>query len=130
MWRRFLLVLLCCLVPLQSIQAAERALAHASGAVNGMVHWHEHELNVPHHHDAHGEADHTSVHYDHSQDSVEHVSDHCVCSAGWLLPPTLSLVVSAPAGHPLPSWADRALPSPVLDKPPRPPHSDTTLPVV
>ncbi len=118
MWRQLMLILLCLIIPWQSVKAAGGFGAHAVDAVLTIEHVLDHDLHVAHHHDDHDGGHH----HDQSQDSEEHVKGHCVCSSGWLLPIGFSLSPIPPAVQLLPEWLDRPLPAPVLDKPPRPPH--------
>lgn len=118
MWRRILLILLCMIIPWQSVKAAEGGLLHAAEMGNTMGHLHDHVMHEAHHHGGHD----GDVVYDQTQDSTDHVNDHCACSTGWLLPLSLDVVATTPATQLLPDWVSRPLPAPVLDKPPRPPH--------
>lgn len=122
MWRRVLLVLLCVMIPWQAVTAAQVAVVHADDAVSVIEHLKAHDNHVAHHHDHHAGGHHGGIHYDQSQDSKDHVGDHCVCSTGWLPPLGLNVMVTAPAVQMPPEWTARPLPAPVLEKPPRPPR--------
>lgn len=85
MLRRVLLLLLCCILPLQSLQADVGALSHVRFAAGELVSLSE--LHAPHHH---LDVVQHLVHEEGSVESVDrmndHLSDHCVCPIGCLLP--------------------------------------------
>ena len=119
MWRRTLLILLCMIIPWQSVKAAGGFVTHADDmAISAVEHLNAHDHHLAHHHDTHDGG----VHYDHSQDSTEHVNDHCVCSTGWLIPLSLDVALFVPDAQAPPEWVARLLPAPVLEKLPRPPR--------
>lgn len=116
MWRRFLLLLLCVLIPLKAVMATECDCPHAAEMMGWMVLDASPQHEVHHHHD-HGASSHGD-----DQDGADHLDDHCVGTLGWLLPSALSLTHRLSMPHATPEWLDRPLPAPVLEQPPRPPH--------
>ncbi len=124
MWRRFLLLLLCVLIPLKAVMAAECDCPSFSEAVTLNMQGHHvvdtqsaHQFFEAHHHHSHA----VSAHGD-DQDASQHSDHHCVGTLGWLLPSSLTLAQWAGVPHAMPGWLDRPLPAPVLEQPPRPPH--------
>jgi len=114
MWRRFLLLLLCVLLPLQSVRADEGAdsLAHQG-----------HHSHAPHAHHAHDADPAQAVAQpDEGAPAAEHLSDHCVCPLGCLLPSGSAISLREAAAHGVPGWTPPSLPTPVLPAPQRPPH--------
>ena len=119
---RLLLLLLCCILPLQSLQAEAGLLASLDEAHAQHTHAHAH---VPHHHhvdviqhlvpDGGDAASDDATH--------DHLSDHCVCPMGGLLPTTTWVVHRVAARQALPEWTPRPLPAPVLPGLQRPPHA-------
>lgn len=125
MWRRFLLLLLCVLLPLQSVRADEGAdsLAHQGH--------HSQAPHAHHAHHAHGaeDVDQAQAHAqavaqsDEGAPAAEHLSDHCVCPLGCLLPSGSAVFLREAAAHGVPGWTPPSLPTPVLPAPQRPPHT-------
>lgn len=120
MWRRFLLLLLCAFIPLQSVKADIGALAHAWGGAEVVALGHG--VTPHHHHHHHAEAAEGAFHQDNSPASAEHMSDHCLCPLGWLLPSLPSVLQRGASSHAVPEWTPPALPAPTLAAPQRPPH--------
>lgn len=126
MWRRFLLLLLCAFIPLQSVQADIGALAHGLASQHHVeaaeAHGHEVHAHEVHVHEArHGHHGHPG-HHDGGPASGEHMSDHCLCPLGWLLPSLPAVLQRVAAAHAVPEWTPPALPAPTLAAPQRPPH--------
>jgi hypothetical protein len=116
--RRFLCILLMLLLPLQGF-AMQRNQAIQTGDLS-FVHEVLHDEHISHHHEDDG-----SVHFDSSDESVQHVQDHsCSPPPGGLFVPEL-----APAPNELVETVSIHLvtfiPDPMLEMPHRPPA--TTL---
>lgn len=114
--RRILYILLLLCLPLHGF-AMQGGLPHAD-ATSSLMHGLEHAEGVYHHHHQ-GEG---SVHYDQSDESVEHVQDHS-CSphpAGFSLP-ALIVPPEQQVSKLAPFVAD-AVPEPFLDGPRKPPR--------
>lgn len=119
--RRFFLIFLAFILPLQAIAAAERSFAHAmqetSNKAEFIKHFVDHAEHVLHHHDDDG-----SEHDDESQASVQHLTDHeQSCS--------MNVMVSAPvltvffaASPPRPGFHLDVIPIRSISPPLRPPH--------
>jgi len=127
MLRRVLLLLLCVIIPFQSVRAMVGELnhvqVHAQAVAKDHAQSHEHEHQ--HSHDHHRMAA-VDVHGDDLADeaSSDHpASHHCTCSAGWLTPEGWTVAHSERPTQVLPDWASQAHPAPYLEEPPRPPHS-------
>ena len=114
--RRILYILLLLCLPLHGF-AMQGGLPHAD-AMSSLMHELEHAEGVyHHHHDGDG-----SVHYNQSDESVEHVQDHS-CSphpAGFSLP-ALIVPPEQQVSKLAPFVAD-AVPEPFLDGPRKPPR--------
>ena len=121
MLRRVLLLLLCVIIPFQSVRAMVGELTHAqehaqlqrvAPTVDMVV-----DLTPPCH-----EASHHAM-PEASADADQPSSHHCTCSAGWLMPEGWTVAHSERPTQVLPDWASQAHPAPYLEEPPRPPHS-------
>jgi len=112
----FCILLLLCL-PLQSIAAQWEHASVQDGL--SLRHWVDHDEHVEHHHDDDG-----TIHYDHSDESAEHLRDH----AGTTQP--AAMVLAAPLVARTLPWMTLAppeaatfLPDPIPDCPHRPPST-------
>lgn len=128
MLRRVLLLLLCVIIPFQSVRAMVGELTHAQ----------EHaqlqrvvatvataaDLTPPCHEASHHAMPEASADADQPSTPSDHpASHHCTCSAGWLMPAGWAVAHSERPTQVLPDWASQAHPAPYLEEPPRPPHS-------
>jgi hypothetical protein len=112
--RRLLCYLLICFLPLHSF--AMQVGTMTPGQLVSIVHELDHASGVQHHH-----GDDGTVHYDHSDESAEHVSDQSAAHQPPGLPvPTMPAMLVAPS---LPDFDDvtQFVPDPAPDGPLRPP---------
>lgn len=132
MLRRVLLLLLCVLIPLQSVRAMVGELTHAGehapSAPQVRIVSAMDDLTPPCHeatyHAMHHAVPKTSEKADPSSAPPDHpASHHCTCSAGWLMPSGWTVAHSERPTQVLPDWTSQAHPAPYLEEPPRPPHS-------
>ena len=84
--------------------------------LGGIEHQLDHENDVHHHHEDDG-----SVHYDHSEESVDHVQDGSSSAQPFNLAVPNVLVAPGPAASMLAVDVQRFIPKPFLDGPHRPP---------
>lgn len=113
--RRIFYVLLLLCLPLYGL-AMQGGLPHTDASAS-LAHALEHEKGVYHHHDVDG-----SVHYDQSDESIEHVQDHSCSSqpagssmAALAVPPEQQIVGRTP-------FLAQAVSEPYLDGPRKPPR--------
>ena len=111
--RRFLILLLVCLLPLQSLHAAVDAWLDAGDDQHEM-HWVEHEHGVAHHH-----LDNGQVQHDDSDESQQHMDDHALCHVA------TAVLTSAPITFAHQSVDDGPMPLPEL----RPSDPDLETPI-
>jgi hypothetical protein len=120
--RRYFLILLAMLIPLQAVIAAERSFAHAMEAQQSedvtLQHMQAHAEHIPHHHHDDG-----GVHEDDSQASIQHLLD---CDHGF----SVSVVLPADNQIPVrissqmtPAFEVGVIPSRTTSPPLRPPHA-------
>jgi hypothetical protein len=112
--RRLIAIFLLMLLPLHSFAMQGGAL-NLENAYN-IDHELEHLERVSHHHDDDG-----SVHYDQSDESVQHISEHSACQHACALPSTgvQPFMVMLMATVPVESASD--IPDLFLERPQRPP---------
>lgn len=113
--RRFLTILLLLLLPLHSL--AMQGGWSTAGHDHTIAHEMEHAQGTSHHHEDDG-----TVHYDESDESAAHVSEHAACQLAFTLPSigtigplTLIPVIIAKAEP----W--QYIPDPIPERPQRPP---------
>jgi hypothetical protein len=112
--RQFLCLLLLICLPLQSFAAQIDGVRALNAAVPS--HEFEHAEDLHHHHEDDG-----SVHYDNSDESLEHADEHSPANQlSFLSPGIVSFEQAAVSVADYPDPAS-ALPNPCLDDPPRPP---------
>lgn len=116
--RRLLILLLVCLLPLQSLHAAVDAWLDAGNDQHEMY-WVEHEQSVSHHH-----LDNGQVQHDDSDESQQHMSDHALCHVATAVL-TSTPITFAPQGmNDGPMTLPEPRPSdPDLEAPIRPPQT-------
>lgn len=113
--RRLLCYLLICFLPLHSF--AMQVGTMTPGQLASIAHELDHANGVQHHH----HADDGTVHYDNSDESAKHVSDHSAAHQPPGLPvPIMPAMFVAPS---LPDFCDitQFVPDPAPDGPLRPP---------
>lgn len=116
MHRLICILLLICL-PLQSFAMQSGVLAAGPGNEHGFTHALAHAEEIEHHH--HDEDG--SLHFDDSDESVQHVHDHCSSAqAAFLAEPFKQIAPAQPASETGDATA-RYIPDPFLDSPLRPP---------
>lgn len=77
--KKFLLIVMMFVLPLQAFASMEHNLAHLVGGKDMALvikHIAEHVAEVPHHHDNQGDEDAGNVHEDNSSKSIQHLADH------------------------------------------------------
>lgn len=116
--RRLLILLLVCLMPLQSLHAAVGAWLDAGDDQHEM-HWVEHEQSVSHHH-----LDNGQVQNDQSDASQQHMADQALCHVA------TAVLTSAPIAFASQGVDDAPIPllelrpsDPDLETPIRPPQT-------
>jgi hypothetical protein len=118
--RRFLILLLVCLLPLQSLHVAVEGCALDVGG-HAAVHWLAHADGDGH---AHHHLDDGQAQQDDSAASQQHMSDHGFCHVtGALLAAPAMLPIAFAKGAAPVSRRQIARPDPDLEDPTRPPQA-------
>lgn len=121
--RKYLLLFLMLILPLQMIAAAERGITHATeggqDAAVAMEHAIAHAEHIAHHH--HGNDG--SMHMDESQASSQHLLDcEKACAMSFMLPTAQHLRFDA-LPQVVPTFLSEFVPERTTSPPLRPPHA-------
>ena len=114
--RRLICILLLLCLPLQSFAVQGGALLFGSLAGQGIAHELEHAVELEHHHDDDG-----SVHYDDSEESVQHIQDYPSSTQVAHLAVPFQPIAPERLACAVDDVAPCFIPDPVPDNPLRPP---------